>query len=207
MSFDDISQEDVLLVTGEATDNPYELLIRLLAAKSDGAIIITLDKGVTQILSVFDEVIGEHQFGQLVIIDCSDSDHPEDLQEGVSVIPVESTTNLTRIGVEFTNAFGSMHDDPEIDHIGVGFQSISRLIKDIEIKSVYQFFQVLTGQIRTANAFGVAVLETDNTEMDDDYRMLYHHFDGVLHLRQSPDGTSEYQKRGLDPQWSEWKSI
>lgn len=162
---------------------------------------------MSQIVSVFDEVDGEQQVGQLVIIDCSDSDPPEDLQEGISVISVDSTSNLTRIGVEFTNAFGSMHDDSEIEHIGVGFQSISRLIRDVEIKAVYQFFQVLTGQIRTANAFGVAVLETNNTGRDDDYRMLYHHFDGVLHLRQSPDGTSEYQKRGLDPQWSEWKSF
>lgn len=207
MPFDEISPEDVLLVTGEATDDPYELSIRLLAAKSDGTIIINLDKDVSKILSVFREAPSEIPAHRIAIIDCSDSASSGEVQDGVSVIPLESTSNLTKIGVEFTNAFGSMHDDPDVERIGVGFLSISRLISDIEIKPIYQFFQVLTGQIRTANAFGVAVLETDEAGTNDDYRMLYHHFDGVLQLRESADGASEYQKRGLDPQRSEWKSF
>ncbi len=205
MSFEEISPEDVLHVTGEASDDPYELLIQLLAAKSDGTIIITLDKSVDDILMALWETHEDDCLSRVVIIDGTDSEPTGESQEGVSIIPLESPSNLTRIGVEFTNAFGSMHDDPDIEQIG--FQSISRLLQDVEIKATYQFFQVLTGQIRTANAFGVALLETDNTGVNDDYRMLYHHFDGVLHLRQSADGTSEYQQRGLDPQWSEWKSF
>lgn len=207
MPFDDISPEDVLLVTGKAADTPYELLIRLLAAKSDGSIIINLDKDVDKLMSVFREAPSDIPTHRIVIIDCSDTASGDEGEDGVSVISLESTSNLTRIGVEFTNAFGSMHEDPDVDRIGVGFQSISRLIRDVEMETIYQFFQVLTGQIRTANAFGVAVLETDKTGTNDDYRMLYHHFDGVLHLREATDGVSEYQKRGLAPQWSEWKSF
>lgn len=204
MSFDEISSGDILLVTGDESSGTAELMFRLLAAKSDGTIIITLDKTADEVLGE----IREHQDGilskEVIIIDCSDNEPSADLPADVTVIPVDSALNMTKIGVEFTNAFGEMHDNPDIDHIGVGFHSLSRLIRDVNVKPVYQFFQVLTGQIRTAEAFGVAVLETDKTERDD-YRLFYHHFDGVLQIRQSEDGTKEFQKRGLSPQWSDWQ--
>jgi hypothetical protein len=207
MAFEDISSNDVLLVTGDASDNPFGLLVRLLAAKSDGAIIITLDKGVEEVIAECLENLGEIPTAEMVIIDCSEEEYEQELPVEISVISVESPSNMTRIGIEFTNAFGSMHDDTNIDQIGVRFQSIAELIQETDIKPAYQFVQVLTGQIRTADAFGVAVLESDDSGASDDYRMLYHHFDGVLHFRQSADGSSEYQKRGLAPQWSEWKPI
>lgn len=206
MSFDEISSDDILLVTGDDSGGTTELMLRLLATKSDGVIIITLDNTADEILTEIRKYHDGIPSNEVSIIDCSDEEPRADPPADATVIPVDSALNMTKIGVEFTNAFGELHENPDIDHIGVGFHSLSRLIRDVDVKPVYQFFQVLTGQIRTAEAFGVAVLETDKTERDD-YRLFYHHFDGVLQIRQSEDGTKEFQKRGLSPQWSDWKQF
>lgn len=197
-----LSPDDTVLISGPPMTGKYELLLRLLASYSDNLILISTKNDASRIISDYGDIAGEIDRERIGAIDCvSRNEAIDDTQEVPIVRYVKSPQNLTQIGVEFTELSDIFLNRD--GHTGVGIHSLSQLVMHSTTKSVYQFLQVLTGQIRSAGWLGVAVIDT-SVDTDEELRILHHHFDGVIETREDPDQGRQYRVRGLAPTTTEW---
>ena len=204
---EEISADDSLLIAGPPMTGKYHLMLQLLVAFSDQYIIITTKNGADRVRDDLHQVASDVPDGYIGVIDCvSHRETMNDLTESQITKYVSSPQNMTGIGVKFTDLFGHFHEDLNRGHTGVGLHSISQLLMHSDIKTVYQFLQVLIGQIRSAEWLGVAVVETAVTD-DENLQLLQHHFDGIIETRENGDGEREYRIRGLTPATTEWRSF
>lgn len=203
LEIDGLSRDDALLVTGPPMTGKYHFLLRILSTHCDGVIIISTKNRSEQIRTDYQALADQTPDDHIGIIDCvSHNDTLGERNDTTVTKYVASPQNMTAIGVKFTELFEEFYNHPELEHVGVGLHSASQLVMHADIKRVYQFLQVLTGQVRSAEWLGITVFDT-STATDDEARLLQHHFDGVVETREN-NGTREYRVRGLTPQTSDW---
>lgn len=196
---DGLAVNDSLLITGPPMTGKYDLFRSVLVGYSDA--IITKQRATNvreEILSVTDDLFDE----RIGVIDCVSQEDGTEADDVVTKF-VGSPRNLTGIGVGFTEVFDEFLDQFEGDRLAVGLHSASQLVMNADVKRVYQFMQVLTGQVRSAGCLGVAVLDA-GAGASEDVAILQHHFDGMLETRNRDSGPREYRIRGLKPTTSEW---
>jgi hypothetical protein len=204
---EEISADDTLLVAGPPMTGKYELMLQLLVAFSDQYIIISTKNGAERVRDDLRRVAGDLPDEYIGVIDCvSHRETMDDVKESEITKYVSSPQNMTGIGVKFTDLFGRFHDELHRGHTGVGLHSISQLLMHSDVKTVYQFLQVLIGQIRSTEWLGIAVVETAVTD-DENLQLLQHHFDGIMETRENPDGRREYRIRGLTPTATDWRQF
>jgi len=201
----DIPRDSTVVVAGPPMTGKYMVMLSIIATHADDAIVISTKNGASRVTEDFDRAIGEPFEGRLGIIDCIS--RPEQLDGGDTdlIKHVPSPENLTRIGVKFTELFELFYEEGSPRHTGVGTHSISQLLMHSELKNVYQFLQVLTGQIRSADWLGVAVVDTNVDE--EELQTLYHHFDGIVETRENDAGERELRVRGIEPTASPWSAF
>ena len=100
--------------------------------------------------------------------------------------------------------FDHFYEESGTDRTGVGLHSISQLLMHSDVKKVYQFLQVLTGQVRSAEWLGAAVIDEGVAEANE-LQTLQHHFDGIVQTRESEAGHREFKIRGFGPESSTWQ--
>lgn len=204
---DELSTDDTLLISGPPMTGKYKLMLRILSAYCEQCIIISTKNQAPKIREDMQELGGDISTEYIGIIDSvSHRESLDDLNETKNTKYVSSPQNMTGIGVKFTDLYSRFNNDLDEGHTGVGLHSISQLLMHSDIKTVYQFLQVLTGQIRSADWMGVAVVETGVTE-DENLQLLKHHFDGIIETRESGTGQREYRVRGLTPTVSNWREF
>ena len=204
---EEISADDSLLIAGPPMTGKYHLMLQLLVAYSDQYIIISTKNKAQRVRTDLQQLAGGVADEYIGVIDCvSHRETMDDVSESENTKYVSSPQNMTGIGVKFTDLFGRFHDDLHRGHTGVGLHSISQLLMHSDIKTVYQFLQVLIGQIRSAEWLGIAVVETAVTD-DENLQLLQHHFDGIVETRENGDGQREYRIRGLTPSTTEWREF
>lgn len=204
---EEVSADDTLLIAGPPMTGKYQLMLQLLGTYCDQSIIVSTKNQAARVRDDFRRFAGDVPDDNIGIIDCvSHRESIEEITETPSTKYVSSPQNMTGIGVKFTELYSRFHDELDRGHTGVGLHSISQLLMHSDIKTVYQFLQVLTGQIRSAEWMGVAVVETAVTE-DENLQMLQHHFDGIIETRENDTGQREYRVRGLTPSASEWREF
>lgn len=204
---EEVSADDTVLIAGPPMTGKYQLMLQLLAAYCDQTIIISTKNQESRVRDDFRQFAGETPDDHIGVIDCvSHRESIDDVEETPSTKYVSSPQNMTGIGVKFTELYSRFHDELDRGHTGVGLHSISQLLMHSDIKTVYQFLQVLTGQVRSAGWMGVAVVETAVTD-DENLQMLQHHFDGIIETRENDAGQREYRVRGLTPSASEWREF
>jgi len=198
---DDLDPDAAVLIAGPPMTGKYQLLLRLLGAKTDAAILISTKNGVERVRDDYRAVTGTLDEARLGVVDCI-SYHEAPTVTG-PVRFVGSPENLTRIGVKFTDLFEGFREDPDVERLGVGLHSVSQLLMHSKVNQVYQFLQVLVGQIRNERCLVVAVVDTSAAD-DEVVRTLQQHFDGLVTTRENETGTREYRVRGLSPSASPW---
>lgn len=195
-----------ILILGPPLTGKYELLLTILAHYSDHVIIISTKNQATQVVSNFRSVADTPRPEDIGVIDCTRTNQAiEDRNETQTIKFAESPENLTRIGVKFTELFEYFYGRSD-GQTGVGLHSISPLIMHSNIQSVYQFLQVLTGQVRSAGWFGIAAMDAAVVDQQDELT-IQHHFDGVVETRENEEGRRQFRVRGITPQASEWTSF
>lgn len=201
----DLPEDATVVVAGPPMTGKYLVMLSVVAYHADDAIVISTKNRASRVRSDLDRVAGGDFDGRVGVIDCVS--RPEQLDGGDTdlIKHVQSPENLTRIGVKFTELFDEFYDEESTRRTGVGLHSISQLLMHAELKNVYQFLQVLTGQIRSADWLGVAVVDTNLNE--EDLQTLYHHFDGIIQTRENADGQRELRLRGIEPTASAWVSF
>lgn len=197
----------LLLISGPPLTGKYELLLRVLAEHTDRVVFISTKHQTSRLRSDYRAIAGDLPDDSIGVVDCvSQQGGHDDVQETDTVKLARSPDNLTRIGVKFTSLF-ERFNDPDFDgHTGVGVHSLSQLLMHADLKKVYQFLQVLSGQVRNAGWFGAAVMDVTGGDSEE-RETLYHHFDGVLETRESDAGDREVRLRGLGPRSSDWISF
>jgi hypothetical protein len=152
-------------------------------------------------------VAGDVPGESIGIVDCVTRQQGIDAVEETDTVKyANSPDNLTRIGVKFTDIVDVFQEHPIDGQTGVGIHSLSQLLMHSDLKKVYQFLQVLTGQIRSAGWFGAAVIDISDSDHDR-YETLSHHFDGLVETRENYAGCREFRVRGLGPQTTEWSTF
>lgn len=198
----DIPADANIVVAGPPMTGKYTVMLATIAYHADEAIVISTKNAASRVSEDLAEVAEGRFDGRLGIVDCVS--RPEQLDGGDTELikHVQSPENLTRIGVKFTELFEVFYSEDSTAQVAVGLHSISQLLMHASLKNVYQFLQVLTGQIRSADWLGVAVVDTNLGE--EELQTLYHHFDGIVQTRENDEGRRELRIRGLEPTASAW---
>lgn len=201
-----IPRDAMVLIHGPPMTGKYELLLQTLTHSFDAIIVISTKNQAPRVISDYHAFAGTVDPDRIGIVDAtSHFELFEPIEETQRVKFASSPDNLTEIGVKFTELFELFQnfdlDDP---HVGVGLHALSHLVMYSGVKSVYKFLQVLTGQLRTAGWFGVAVLdESADTEQ---IETLHQHFDGSLETRENQNGIRECRLKGFNG-LSEWTAF
>lgn len=200
----EVPADAAVLIAGPPMTGKYELLIRLLQHHAHNVVFISTKNGYERVRSDFRSAVGPFDESRLGIVDCVAYHRSVDTdQVSGPVAFAESPENLTRIGVKFSELFDRFMDAPDGGHIAIGVHTVSQLLMHSDPKKVYQFLQVLIGQVRnTGNQF-VAVLDASSVE-DETLTSLQTHFDGQITTRENEAGTREFRLRGLTASASEW---
>lgn len=181
------------LISGPPLTGKYDLLVRLLSAGR--AIAVSTDTDVTTLRADFGELSNPEL---LSVVDCASRARGVETPELDGVRYVPGPGNLTRIGTAFTTLLDQHSDEP----IRVGLHSISPLLMYAELRSVYRFLQVFTGQVQSAG--GLCIGTFDPTMHDDStVNTVLDPFDARVETR-IHEGTREARVTGLDPESSDW---
>lgn len=201
----DLPRDATLVVAGPPMTGKYALMLSILAHYTEDTIVISTRNGASRVVQDFEEVAGGARQGRIGVVDCVPTTDGLAEPETELVKHAGSPENLTRIGVKFTELFEVFHDAGSGTSVGVGVHSISQLLMHSGLKNVYQFLQVLTGQVRAADWLCVAVMDTNADE--EELQTIYHHFDGIVETRENDAGERELRVRGLSPTVSDWTAF
>lgn len=201
----DLPRDATLVVAGPPMTGKYSLMLTILAHYTDDTIVISTKNSAPRVIEDFEDVNCENSHGRIGVVDCVSRPDGVEEMETELVKHAGSPDNLTRIGVKFTELFELFYEEESPTHTGVGLHSVSQLLMHTELKNAYQFLQVLTGQIRSADWLCVAVIDTNVGEKQ--LQTLYHHFDGIVLTRENDDGRRELRVRGLSPTTSDWTAF
>ncbi len=174
-----------LLVAGPPMTGKYELMLRIIAAGAQRAIIIATGDRATDVRRDFTTMagVGDDAVG---VVDCVTRQQEATARDEPGIRYAASPQNVTEIGMKFTDLFEEFREEPET--VGVGLHSLSEMLMYLDAQDVYQFVRVLTKQAESEDWFTVAVI---GSTMHDEQTLhtLYEPFDTVVDTRESDSGT------------------
>lgn len=192
---------ECVLVAGPPMTGKYRLVLSLLAANSEGAVVVSTNTPAARVLRDYREITGPVPDDRIGVVDCATTDErTRGVPESETVTYVNSVRNLTRIGVAFTETLSALAagDGP----VGVGLHSVSALLVYTDVETVFKFLQVFTGQARSEDAVCVAAFDTGTGGQREFVEQL---FDGVIETRENDAGAHELRVRGLDGGPAGWQ--
>lgn len=186
-----------VLVRGPAMSGKYDLLLGLLGALGDDAMVVSTSRQAAGARRDF-AAYGDPE--RLAIVDCSSRVGSQEPEAGELVRYVSSPKNLTEVGVKFTelvDAFESRGAEAT-----VGVHSLSELLMYWDVERVYQFLRVLLAECRDLNWPVVAVVD-DDAAGEQAVTTLTQPFDAVITTR-AVDGVRSFQYQEAGKQPGEW---
>ncbi|MFC4356848.1 RAD55 family ATPase [Halobium salinum] len=195
----DIRQGSNVLVTGPPMSGKYELLLRLVSALGEQALLVSTEDGADEVREDFEALAGTAPPEGFGVVDCV-SVAPGEGAETELVKHAGSPENLTAIGVKFTDVAETFRTRGYTD-VAVGFHSLSTLLMYFDAQRVYRFVRVLTGQIEDSGWTGVA---TVGSTMHDEQTLhtLYDPFDAVIETRVEDDREYRLRSRRGVGEWT-----
>lgn len=194
----ELAQGRTVLVRGPAMSGKYGLLLRLLGALTDRAVLISTSRQVTGARNDFADYGKPGCFG---VVDCTSHVQGQATAEDRLVRYASSPKNLTEIGVKFTDLVDSIQDGG-INDATVGIHSLSELLMYGKTEQVYQFLRVLLAECQTLGWPTVAVID-DAAASQQAVTALSQPFDAVVTTRWTADGRA-FQYRADDGAPSDW---
>lgn len=189
-----------LLISGPPMTGKYDVLLDFLGSGSDNVVVISTHHSNEEIRSAIAERrASQGKSGDIHVVDCVSQMQRSGSTNSTDTVYVSSPENLTKIGVGFTEFFTEL----ESETARVGFHSISHLLMYADLKAVYKFLQVMTGQIKNANWISAMVYDPSMHETRTSHT-VQEPFDGMIETREA-DGHRELRVRGLDPEPTEWE--
>ncbi|MFB6154255.1 MAG: RAD55 family ATPase [Haloferacaceae archaeon] len=199
---DDVSGGSNLLVSGPPMTGKYELMLQTLLGACKNLVVVSTKNSADRVREDAESAATDGQ--EIGIVDCVS--HQRNLRgatEDDATKYVSSPENLTQIGVKFTVLFDRYFEGHPDQTTGVGLHSLSHLLMYSDVKQVYQFVQVLTGKIQSADWLGVTVVDSSIHD-EQTLHMFQNLFDGVVETTRRDDGNRYLRVTGLTPQATDW---
>lgn len=198
---DALAEGGTVLVRGPAMSGKYDLLLRLLGALADCAVLVSTSRQERGARSDYADYGDPDCFG---IVDCASRVQGQAGEEEGLVRYASSPKNLTEVGVKFTDIVDTMQGD-SVDSAAVGVHSVSELLMYSDVDQVYQFLRVLLAECEGLAWPTVAVIDDDAAD-EQAVSTLVQPFDAVIATRRTDDGRAfQYYESEREP--SEWTSF
>jgi len=203
-----IEQGSSVLVAGPALSRTEGLARSLVADGTEfgeGGLYISTNKTCKKLLHACRATHPSLDTAGLGIIDCSGQDigHiPADIQ----VKYVSTQSDLTGIGMKFSALYESLYAAAAGGRVRTGLISLSSLAMYVDLRTLFQFVQTLSGRIDSADGLGVFTIDptTHDTKA---VNALSQTVDGRIEVRKpaESDADGELRVRGLANQPSGWQ--
>ncbi len=197
-----------VLVAGPAL-SPSEDLARAMVAHGtrfgEGSLFISTNMTCKKLIKSCQRddpaVVATH----MGIIDCSGQDIGK-AQLDAKVKYVSTQSDLTGIGMKFSALYESMYPGVVEGRVRTGLISLSSLSMYVDLRTLFQFSQTLSGRIDSADGLGVFAIDP-TTHDTKTVNTLSQAADGRIEVRgpEETDADGELRVRGLPDQPSEWQ--
>ncbi|SDF16233.1 hypothetical protein SAMN04488067_102179 [Halorubrum xinjiangense] len=197
---DAVRGADSVLISGPPMSGKYDLFNRLLAAWSDGPVVISTGRTAEKVRGDYEELTGERG-DDVVVIDCVTHEQGDKREDTPTTKYVASAGNLTDIGIKFTDVVESSAGRDR----AVGVYSLSQLLMYWDPERIYRFTRVMTSQTSGEGWPFVGVV--GSTAHDEQVvHTLHEPFETVVETRVDDDAR-EFRVRGRVGQPSDWQSF
>jgi hypothetical protein len=195
-----------LLVAGPALSGGEDLARSLVAdsiGTDDGGLFILTNESCQKLLQACHRTHGSPDSTQFGVIDCSGQETGR-AQHNVPVKYVSSQSDLTGISMRFSSLYESLYANANGGRIRTGLISLSSLLMSVDLETVFQFAQTLSGRIDTTGGLGVFAIDptTHDAQTVNTFSQIA---DGLIEVRQTDDTGRELRVRGLQNQPDGWQ--
>ncbi|AXG11872.1 DUF7504 family protein [Haloplanus rubicundus] len=191
-----------ILLSGPPLTRKRELVIRLLGGDDDeGAIMVTTKMGAGKLLELFREWDGDRPSDRLDVVDCVTKERGlGQVRETETTSYLSSPRDMTGLSIALSGLFQRYHRNGA--PMRFGMHSLSTFLMYHNLQRVYRMVHVLSGQVESADAFGVFVVDSPTArELD----MLSQLVDGVVETRET-ETECELRLRGLGGRAAGWQA-
>ena len=195
-----------LLVAGPALSGGEDLARSLVAdsiGTDDAGLFILTNVSSQKLLTACHRTHGSPDSSQFGVIDCSGQETGRP-QHDIPVKYISSQSDLTGISMRFTSLYESLYANAENGRIRTGLISLSSLLMYVDLETVFQFAQTLSGRIDTTGGLGVFAIDptTHDPKTVNTFSQIA---DGLVEVRQADGGGREIRVRGLPNQPDGWQ--
>jgi hypothetical protein len=176
-------------------------MIRLLGGDPDEeTIMVTTKMGAGKLLETYRERHGNRSPGRLHVVDCVTKERGiGTVRETETTAYLSSPRDMTGLSIELSGHFQRAHAADHPTRFGV--HSLSTFLMYHDLQRVYRMVHVLSGQIESADAFGVFVVDSPT---DRERNILGQLIDGLIETRETDEGC-ELRLRGLGGRAAGWQ--
>ncbi|MFW5917411.1 MAG: DUF7504 family protein [Halorubrum sp.] len=194
---DAVLTADSVLISGPPMSGKYDLFNRLLAAWTNGPVVISTGRTAEKFRSDYASITGQNG-DDVIVIDCVTHEQGDKRDDTPTTKYVGSAGNLTDIGIKFTDIVDSSAGRDR----AVGVYSLSQLLMYWDPDRIYRFTRVMTSQTSGEGWPFVGVV--GSTAHDEQVvHTLHEPFEVVVETRVEDD-EREFRVRGRVGQPSEW---
>jgi len=195
-----------LLVTGPALSRTEDLALSLAACgteSQEGALFISTNTTAERLLETCRQLQPSFDAARAGIVDCSGQDLGRARFEA-QVKSISTQSDLTGIGMKFSSLYESLYADARDGRVRTGLASLSSLSMYVDLRSLFQFAQTLSGRIDSAGGLGLFTLDP-TTHDTKTVNTLGQAADGRVEVREADGADGELRVRGLPAQSSDWR--
>lgn len=189
-----------VIVAGSPHAGARDLALRMLAGeRGQGAIVITTNQRSRRIVDDCRRVGLNVTEDTTAILDCVGG---EDDEVPARVLPVSGPSDLTGIGMRYSDVYRQFHQS-DISQVRTGLFSMSTLLSFGDLPTVSRFVHTLVGRIDSVDGLGVLLIDPAIHD-DRTVSTLAQFCRGRIDVREGDDGP-ELRARGLNNQEREWQ--
>ncbi|GGL24298.1 hypothetical protein GCM10009037_04740 [Halarchaeum grantii] len=195
----DVEAGSSVLIAGPPHGGARTLALRMLAgAAEEGTVVVTTNRRAGRLAGDCERAGIAMDAERTAIIDCVGG---EDADVSARVLPVSGPSDLTGIGMRFSDVHRSF-ERAGVDGVRTGVCSLSTLLSFGELQSVSRFVHTLVGRVDSVDGLGVFLVDP---AMHDERALstLSQFCSGRIDVREGEDG-AEFRVRGLSGQSREW---
>jgi len=203
---DAVAAGSTLLVTGPALSRTEDLALSLVASGTEpqeGSLFISTNKTAERLLDMCRQLRPAFDATRAGVIDCSGQDLGRTRFEA-QVKSISTQSDLTGIGMKFSSLYESLYADARNGRVRTGLASLSSLSMYVDLRSLFQFAQTLSGRIDSAGGIGLFTLDP-TTHDTQTVNTLGQVADGRIEVREADGVDGELRVRGLAGQSGDWE--
>ena len=203
-----IDTGSTVIVAGPAFSNSEELVEGLVAGGTpggEGALFMSTNDTCRKLLKSLRLTAADLDRSRLGVIDCSGQEIGRDAPD-IQVKYVSTQSDLTGIGMKFSALYESLYGVATEGRVRTGLVSLSSLSMYVDLRTLFQFAQTLSGRIDSADGLGAFTIDP-TTHDTQTVNTLSQVADGRIDVREPEvdDADAELRVRGLSGQPSGWQ--